>query len=66
MGFAISGEYTENVKEPFYGTYYGQSALPIPGEKLIYLTNDILDNCKVSQIDVKTFELPRRSFINER
>ena len=56
MGFSISGEYTENVKEPFYGTYYGQSALPIPGEKLIYLTNDILDNVKVSQIDVKTFE----------
>lgn len=57
MGFTISGEYTENVKEPFYGTYYGQSALPIPGEKLIYLTNDVLNNAKVSQIDVKTFGL---------
>lgn len=56
MEFTISGEYTENVKEPFYGTYYGQSALPIPGEKLIYLTNDVLNNSKVSQIDVKTFE----------
>ncbi len=31
----------------FYGVYYGQAALPMSGEKLYYLTNDILEKCEV-------------------
>ena len=48
MGVTLSGEYTENtLNHPFYGVYYGQSALPLPADELKYLTNDILDGCKV-------------------
>lgn len=57
MGFNVSGEYEENVLEPFYGVYYGQSALPIPGEKLIYLTNEQLNNIKVFELDTDTLEM---------
>lgn len=32
---------------PFYGVYYGQSALPLPADKLVYLTNETLQNCRV-------------------
>ena len=31
----------------FYGVYFGQSALNLPGEKLHYLTNDVLQQCTV-------------------
>ena len=33
---------------PFYGVYYGQSALLLPAETIYYLTNDVLDSCKVT------------------
>ncbi len=32
---------------PFYGVYYGQSALPLPAEELYYMTNETLENCVV-------------------
>jgi len=48
MGVTLSGNYTEKtLDQPFYGVYYGQSALPLPPETIHYLTNDILDGCKV-------------------
>lgn len=48
MGVTLNETYTEKTLEnPFYGVYHGQSALPLPGESLHYLTNDILDQCKV-------------------
>lgn len=31
----------------FYGVYYGQSALPLPPDELIYLTNSELEDCTV-------------------
>lgn len=34
----------------FYGTYYGQAALPIKGESLSYLNNEILDQCIVTSM----------------
>ncbi len=49
MGFEISGEYKENtVESPFYGVYYGQSALPLQPDTLKYLTNETLLNCIVT------------------
>ena len=49
MGVSLSGKYTENVLDrPFYGVYYGQSALPLPAEKMYYLTNDVLNGCIVT------------------
>ncbi|MBQ9993847.1 MAG: hypothetical protein IJP17_03975 [Clostridia bacterium] len=46
-GGRISHEYTENVLEGFKGVYHGQSALSPEPDRLIYLTNDVLDACTV-------------------
>lgn len=48
MGTALTGEYeVKTLDNPFYGVYYGQSALPLPAEELKYLTSETLENCKV-------------------
>lgn len=48
MGVTLTAEYEEKLLDnPFYGVYYGQSALPLPAEEMRYLTNDILENCIV-------------------
>ena len=52
MGGTGIGEYTtEKAEVPFYGVYYGQSALPLPSETIYYVTNDILDGCTVTNIE---------------
>lgn len=57
MNVDVTAEYEEKTLEPFYGVYYGQSALPIEGEKLVYLTNEVLENCKVTGMDGTTAEM---------
>lgn len=48
MGVSLSQEYEEkSLPRPFYGVYYGQSALPLPADTLRYLTNDTLARCTV-------------------
>ncbi len=48
MGTEISGEYEQaELEQPFYGVYYGQSALPLPGERMIYLKNKNIDGLSV-------------------
>lgn len=48
MGAQLSGQYTQRLLEkPFYGVYYGQSALPLPAEQIFYLDSDILSACQV-------------------
>ncbi len=48
MGGGLSEEYTvELLDRPFYGVYYGQSALPLPAERIYYLHNGMLDSCQV-------------------
>ena len=48
MGTDIKTEYEEKTLDnDFYGVYYGQSALPLQPEKIKYLVNDTLENCKV-------------------
>lgn len=47
MNFKTTDNYEEKVLENFYGVYYGQSALPIDSEEMIYLTNETLENAKV-------------------
>lgn len=55
MGASISGNYTECALDvPFYGVYYGQSALPLPPETLYYLSNDALDDCIVTNHEDQT------------
>ena len=52
MGADVKTEYTENTLDnPFYGVYYGQSALPFKPDTIKYLTNDVLDNCIVTSYD---------------
>ncbi|MBQ8298964.1 MAG: hypothetical protein IJX99_03725 [Clostridia bacterium] len=43
--------YTENVLEGFYGVYYGQSALPLDSEDLIYYTAEEFDGVTVKVLD---------------
>ena len=48
MGTALTGEYEERLLEhPFYGVYYGQSALPLPAEEIRYLVGDFMEACTV-------------------
>ncbi len=48
MGTDVKTKYdVKTLENDFYGVYYGQSALPLPAEKIKYLTNDVLENCKV-------------------
>ncbi len=48
MGAVLTGEYeVKALDNPFYGVYYGQSALPLPEEEIKYLTSETLENCKV-------------------
>ena len=47
-----NAEYTENKLEGFYGVYYGQSALPMSSEDLIYYTQNN-DGIKVKLLDEK-------------
>ena len=51
-GAILENKYEIKVLEqPFYGVYYGQSALPVKPDKLYYLSNDILEACKVTSYD---------------
>lgn len=48
MGTEMNAEYeTVTLPHPFRGVYYGQSALNPKPDTLKYLTNEVLENCKV-------------------
>lgn len=48
----LSGNYEAiEADVPFYGVYYGQSALPLEHEKLYYLINDIINDCRVYNVE---------------
>ena len=51
MNFKIKQKYTEEKYEPFYGVYYGQSALNMSPDKIVCLTNDVIENSKVYYYD---------------
>ena len=56
MGVTLSGGYTRHLAEtPFYGVYYGQAALPLPGEELYYLSHAALENCRVYDYETGTY-----------
>lgn len=62
MGFQIHTTYTEKKYEPFYGVYYGQSALQLQPDTLVYLENDefnqvIVDNYEKEDILYNTEKL---------
>ncbi len=48
MGITLGNQYkVKTLENEFYGVYFGQSALNLPGEELYYLTNEVLANCIV-------------------
>lgn len=57
MDFKTTNNYEQKVLDNFYGVYYGQSALPIDSEKLIYLTNSTLENATVYSLNEKNLKM---------
>ena len=52
MGVRLNSVYTENTLDiPLEGVYVGQSALPLKPDTIVYLTNDVLDNCVVTNYE---------------
>ena len=41
----------QQLEQPFYGVYYGQSALPLEPDAISYLTSDLLEQCVVTSYD---------------
>jgi hypothetical protein len=52
-----SGIYTTEVFSPFYGVYYGQSALNVKPDDLLYLESSFTKNAAVSSIEQPGVEL---------
>jgi len=60
MGFVTKcniQDYEVSSPNEFYGVFYGQSALPMEADGLVYLTNDAIKNAKVSVLDEKMFKM---------
>lgn len=56
MGVNLSDEYTINqIDTPFYGVYYGQSALPLTADVLYYLDSPTLNGCKVYDYETNAY-----------
>ena len=56
MGVSLSAEYTETtLPEPFYGIHCRQSEITIEPDELIYLNNQILQDCKVLDGETNTY-----------
>ncbi len=48
VGEYLTNTYTTHEIADFRGVYVGQSALPVDAEPMLYLTNDAIDNAKVT------------------
>lgn len=56
MGISISGNYEQILADrPFYGVYYGQSALPLKADAICCLTNSTLHDCRLYNEETKHF-----------
>lgn len=57
MGHKTEASYeVKEIDTPFYGVYAGQWGLPVKSDKLRYLTNKTLENCRVEVIEGKKKE----------
>lgn len=55
MGAPISADFKEqHLNQPFYGVYYGQSALPLKSDQLNYLDNEVLNQCTVYDFETES------------
>lgn len=57
MNFVYEGIESIDEKSPFYGVYYGQSALPLQADTLKYVYNDSIKNAKVKYLNETTFKM---------
>lgn len=56
LGHDLKLEYSVNeLDQPFYGVYYGQSALPMPGERMYYLENPLFDDVTVYNLEAQSY-----------
>ena len=56
MGVSLSADYTKKmIDTPFYGVYYGQSALPLATDELYYLDNAVLRECMVYDYETESY-----------
>lgn len=64
MGVPFSDDFNVNTFEtPFYGTYYGQAALPfIKPDTIKYLTNSAIENCTVTGVDGYGKDVPMQVY----
>jgi hypothetical protein len=46
-----AGGYTSESFSPFYGVYYGQAALNVQPDEIVYLTNPAIENAVVTNIE---------------
>ena len=51
----LDNNYKEKTFDNFHGAYYGQSATNIKPDKLTYLTNDTIENCKVYDYEMQEY-----------
>ena len=45
---------TVTAERPFFGVYYGQAALPMEGEDISWLENEMIQNCVVTNFETGT------------
>lgn len=58
MGVSLSETYAQRQTNiPFYGVYYGQAALPLPPDTLVYLDSPLLAGCTVYDYETEK-EIP--------
>lgn len=62
MGASLDSEYqAHDLEEGFYGVYHGQAALPLPPDRLQYLTGDAIDGCRAydwqNQREIPVYDL---------
>lgn len=53
IGMDALGSFEKKEVGDFYGVYYGQSALPLEEDKLVYLTNEEIEKSTVTSIENK-------------
>lgn len=52
MGVGLGAFTAKKVDKTFYGVYHSKAALPMAGEPLYLMENDVLRNCTVSYMDI--------------
>ncbi|MBR7185340.1 MAG: hypothetical protein IKD37_07010 [Clostridia bacterium] len=56
---------TAHTLSPFWGVYYGQSALSLEPDTLTYLTSPVLDGCSFSVLNERTMQFEEKPLYNE-